>query len=357
MNLHFGSGSLRLRGLLLFLAITGLFLITLFAIDAGDARSDAFGPPAPFAFRDRLFDVAFASHSVAVIVGNPGKVFRTADGGDTWSLVPIDTTEPLFGVFFLNDQIGWICGRKGLVFKTTDAGKTWVRQNSGTEEHLFDIHFVNEKIGIAVGNFGAVIRTADGGETWSFQLLEPMSSASIYSVELIDENVAYLAGEYPTWEAQLEEDVEAISLSSVFKTVDGGATWQRVAMPSTSHIFGMDFTGPDVGYVVGSKGLLNKTADGGATWSQISVNTDFHLLSVQALTGDRMVACGNAGAALVGEGAVATVVPTHAYFWLSSCVVNSDGKGIMVGDHGLVMRSSDAGRTWRNLDSSSSSKE
>ncbi|MCC6157136.1 MAG: hypothetical protein IT350_03725 [Deltaproteobacteria bacterium] len=329
------------------LALFGL--MTLVVAAAAPAAAKSFGPPAPFAFRDRLYDVAYVSDSVAVVVGYPGKVFRSEDAGKTWTLVPIDTTEPLFSVFFLNDRVGWIGGRKGLVFKTDDAGKTWAKQKADKEEHIFDLHFANDRVGLAVGNFGAVFRTTDGGATWTYQQLEAMSSGTIYRVHMFDENTAVMCGEYPTWEAQLDETVSADTLSSFFRTTDGGATWTRLPMPTTSHLFGMTFMSANDGYVSGSKGLLLQTADGGANWTTIPTNSEFHLLDVFAQPGGAVAAVGNAGLAVRAENGAASVVTTGEYFSIVANAFNAKGQGIAVGDHGLVMLSADGGKSWTRL--------
>ncbi|MCZ7585512.1 MAG: YCF48-related protein [Deltaproteobacteria bacterium] len=273
-------------------------------------------------------------------------MFRSEDAGNTWSVVTIATQEPLFGIDFVNGRTGWIVGRKGLVFRTDDAGKTWIKQNTDMEDHLFAVSFLDERQGLAVGNFGVVLRTEDGGATWKSSVLEAMSSASIYGVQMFDGGVAYLVGEYPTWEAELEEDVAATTLSSFFRSADGGVTWERAAMPDTSHLFDLAFEDANAGYVAGTKGLVLRTDDGGATWTRVAADTPFHLVKIRQV-GDGFAAVGNAGAAVVSDGGSATSVATGAYFWLSSLDFSSKGRGVLVGHHGLITISEDGGRSWR----------
>ncbi len=322
-----------------------LFVVMASIMAASWVAASDFDPNVPVAFRDRLYDVQFISDTDALLVGYPGKVFKTTDAGTTWKIVDIGETEPLFAVDFVNDKKGWIVGRKGLVFTTNDGGDTWTKQDSGVEDHLFAVHFVSEKAGIAVGNFGVVINTSDGGKTWSSQILEEMSSATIYAVSMTDEKTAFLAGEYPTWEAQLEVDVEASTLSSVFKTVDGGLTWQRVAVPAESHLFDLKFKTATEGYAVGTKGMILKTVDGGETWEIFTAPTAFHLLSFD-FAGGGLVAAGNAGTVVTMQGGDMNTPSTGAYSWLRSVSFNQQGKGILVGDHGVIMLSDDKGRTW-----------
>jgi photosystem II stability/assembly factor-like uncharacterized protein len=335
------TGGLILRPLI-------LCIIVLPFITTSLALASDFDPKVPVAFRDRLYDVQFISETEAIIIGYPGKVFRSADGGETWERIAIGTTEPLFSLHFINAKTGWIAGRSGLIFITGDGGKTWTKQDSGVSEHLFGIHFFNEKVGVAVGNFGIILNTVDGGKTWASQILQEMSSATIYAVQMLDENTGFLAGEYPTWEAQLEEDVEASTLSSVFRTSDGGITWERVEVPTESHLFDLQFVSAQEGYAVGTKGFVLKTLDGGVTWEAFNAPTPFHLLSVEAL-GDNIVAVGNAGTAVYKKGDEIKIPPTGAYSWIGGVSFNKKGRGVLVGDHGLIMLSEDKGLTWTCL--------
>ena len=146
---------------------------------------------------------------------------------------------------------------------------------------------------------------------------------------------------------ELDENVEASSLSSFFRTNDGGATWERMAMPDTSHLFDIAFRDELVGYAAGTKGLLLKTEDGGLTWKKIETKVPFHLLKI-AFSGSDIAVSGNAGTALRVTGEKAEIASTGAYFWLSSLDFNAKGRGILVGDHGLIMISEDGGKSWKN---------
>ena len=90
------------------------------------------------------------------------------DGGENWFYV--DGFEPAPGVLFqiqeiqfLNDSVGYICGDVGLMYKTTDGGETWTEQETGTTESLQDLKFINEDVGFACGFEATVIYTLGWG--------------------------------------------------------------------------------------------------------------------------------------------------------------------------------------------------
>jgi photosystem II stability/assembly factor-like uncharacterized protein len=112
----------------------------------------------------------------------------TYNGGVDWFYV--DGFEPQPGVLFqlqeiqfLNDSVGYVCGDVGLMYKTTDGGETWTEQETGTTESLQDLKFINEEVGFACGFEATVIYTLDGGENWM-----PMTSDDTEHFRSIDVN-------------------------------------------------------------------------------------------------------------------------------------------------------------------------
>ncbi|MFC2103671.1 WD40/YVTN/BNR-like repeat-containing protein, partial [Bacteroidota bacterium] len=145
-------------------------------------------------------------------VGGEGTALLTTDGGVTWALKDLGTTENLRCVYMHSDtQIwivgenglilyiyndggtldisqqvsntterlnsvrydlsgcGWICGNNGTVLRTSDLGINWISQNANTTEHLYDMSYVDCNNAWAVGPDGLVIHTTDTGNNWSYQ--------------------------------------------------------------------------------------------------------------------------------------------------------------------------------------------
>jgi len=114
----------------------------------------------------RLTGVSFANNSIGVTVSNEGRIFRTANGGTTWteaSTVPAPLTA-LTSVGMNSASSGWAVGTGGKLLRTTDGGAVWANATSPTFLDLAAITFVGNH-GVAVGKSGAVIVT-DDGVTW-----------------------------------------------------------------------------------------------------------------------------------------------------------------------------------------------
>ena len=128
-----------------------------------------------------LVAVYFTSSDTGWIAGDKGYLASTANGGQTWTKVPLGTTEDINEIYFRNNDNGYLVAGR-VMYITHDGGKTWKQTRlyesadvrKGTPEFL-SIRFAGKKIGIAVGSVvekndtimdSLVMRTDDGGDTW-----------------------------------------------------------------------------------------------------------------------------------------------------------------------------------------------
>ena len=114
-----------------------------------------------------ILDGQFLAGSNSVLVGGGGTVL-ISKGKDEWS--PSEngpkTKGRLNSVFLVNESLGWIVGTGGQVFKTVDGGRSWSSQASGVSSSLLDVFFADPQRGFIVGDAGRIIETVDGGRTW-----------------------------------------------------------------------------------------------------------------------------------------------------------------------------------------------
>lgn len=212
----------------------------------------------PAVMSGRVVDIAVApSHDGAVlgtvfyIAAASGGVWKTTSGGVTW--------EPVF------DEAG--VGSIGAV--TVDPSNphiVWV----GTGES-------NNQRSSSYGD--GVYRSVDGGATWRNVGLPTSQHVGGIVVDPRDSDVVYVAATGPMWGPGGER--------GIYKTVDGGTTWERVLYVNeyTGGIdIVMDPADPDVlyaamqqrerrayGYISGGPGSgIWKSSDGGATWTRLT---------------------------------------------------------------------------------------
>ena len=219
---------------------------------------------APHEIRQNLFAACAPGEETGWIVGELGRVFRTSDGGATWSRQNTGSTKPFLAISCIDEQTAWIGGKAGILYRTTDAGATWKLLTPNTTKHIFDMAFVDGSNGVAVGDWGLIMHTSDGGDTWTllgmpedFVLstmaedigLEP-DDTILYAVSFADDRTGWIVGEFGT----------------ILKTTDGGKTWRQQQGPVESTLFGVHFDSPERGWAVGIDSVLLATEDGGETW-------------------------------------------------------------------------------------------
>jgi photosystem II stability/assembly factor-like uncharacterized protein len=200
-----------------------------------------------------------------------------------------------------------------------------------------------------VGHWGSMFKTTDGGTTW--QNLSGSVNPSYYAnaVKFTDANNGWLVG----------FDYNTGPKTYVRRTFDGGLTWvpANLNVPSLD----VDFIG-QTGYVMTTGQPLYKTQDGGASWTALQINTPTGQLysgmkmswispSVGYVAGfDGFLAKTTDGAATWNR-----VVPEKANFVyldvkaLSGNEVWACGAS-QGGGNAVVLRSLDGGATWKTWD-------
>jgi photosystem II stability/assembly factor-like uncharacterized protein len=242
-----------------------------------------------------LSDIWFTSSSRGFMLGD--KIYRTGDGGSSWSEIPNTSgTSHFFNLFFVNTQFGFAQGSTELattvdggdswtvkslptttgytIFftdssagyfgdesglkKTIDAGNNWVTNFSdGNLPQNYYPYFLNSDTGFVVTGSGKCATTSDGGQIWQIRTtnLPPNQIPSAYNqLFFLDANNGFYA-----------------CPSGVMKTNDGGQSWQNVLLGTVDGAFinsvnVIRFLDVNTGYYKGSRAIY-KTSDGGQTWS------------------------------------------------------------------------------------------
>jgi len=160
-----------------------------FQLEDAQLAIDA-GPSKPF------MDVWFANQREGLIVGAFGMIFRTADGGKSWTALntEIENLEGFhyYGLAATRDAL-FLVGETGILYRSFDQGRSWESLLSPYAGSLFGI--VSDPAGdraIAVGLRGNAVEITAGGE--SLRHLKTPEPASLNSGVLRNDGNWVLVG-------------------------------------------------------------------------------------------------------------------------------------------------------------------
>ena len=237
--------------------------------------------------RDNFYSIISPADKVAWAVGTGGKIIRSEDAGKTWIRQKTSTIENLQGIAAWDAQTAVVVGNRGLAFHTADGGATWKPSSvpkSDNPNTLLRVKIFDGKAW-AVGEFGGFFRSDDKGATFTRVL--PEKDSALNDVTFQGQN-GILIGEFGT----------------MLKSTDGGATWTDFPVENKVSLMSIAFQNETEGVAVGLAGTLMTTIDGGATWTVVPPLTREHLFDVK-WDENRWVVVGDKGVMLTAESGAA----------------------------------------------------
>lgn len=326
-----------------------------------------------------------------------------------------------YGMTFVNQQIGfayggpdWTAGvfsTPGRVYKTTDAGQTWtlVHESPGWKISMACWDAMHCWVG---GKWGRVYYTEDGGSTWkpatTYTWAEPVgpTPTPVPFTAWIRSGATYPGAGSPIFFGAGEQETGGVILRStdgwrfypsiplltqyrvatwsmdcptsticyggqikklIVKTTDGGGTWNYTATtsaPWTCHdelpepiqqrYYGLDFVNQNWGWAVGSCGAIFRTNNGGLGWQaqNANISVDVQFRAVRMFDNSNGVAVGGENPDLVNDPTLAQsaviYATTNGVNWLPVAAPQTDelhGVGAF-GMSGIVVADW-AGNIWR----------
>jgi hypothetical protein len=227
----------------------------------------------------------------------------------------------LRAVRFVDKNEGWAVGDQGVIWHTIDGGKTWERQPSGTRASLRAVQFLTPYTGFVVGRVelpnaagsqGVVLATTDGGATW--REVTSTLLPGLNAVQFFDETRGVVAGSgtdsYPT---------------GAFMTADGGRTWKPIEGPPAPPLgwIGVTFKELNAGFLM---------TEGGS----VPVTNGKVVGPVERRPHDIQAAARR-------HRQTGSSLPIH------DSTILGPGTGWAVGELGMILGTTDAGKTWNVL--------
>ncbi|MEP6921998.1 MAG: oxidoreductase [bacterium] len=191
----------------------------------------------------------------------------------------------------------------------------WTLQQSGVTARLRGLSAVNDRVVWASGAGSTVLRTVDGGATWQ-KLTVTTDDLDFRDIDAVDEQTAYVLS------------IGNGATSRIYKTTDAGATWieQFRNTESKGFLDAMSFWDATHGIAMGDsidrQFYILTTSDGGKSWLRVPANV--------------------LPKALDNEGAFAASGTNIALYGKSDAWIATGG-----GAKSRILRTSDRGRTWK----------
>ncbi len=207
-----------------------------------------------FSSGDNLTAISFATENIGLVGGSSGVIYRTSDGGNTWTNV--SPTSVYNGginyIVMLNEQLAYACGASNggfNVIKSTDGGVTWNGVNTSNSNTMYKMYWSDLNNCVVVGASGKFLKTTDGGTTWATGTVTG-STAALYDIVKVDNNTFYATG-----------------TTGVFaKSTDGGSTFTNGGQIAVTTFYTLSFKDANIGVALGSNGVAYRTTNGGVSW-------------------------------------------------------------------------------------------
>jgi photosystem II stability/assembly factor-like uncharacterized protein len=123
---------------------------------------------------ERLRSFHFPNQETGYAVGGQSNLIKTTDGGASWEEVSADLPDGLniLEVSFTSSDTGWIVNRdlSDHLWKTADGGLTWSSSTVSQNVRWSGVDFVNDTLGYLYGGssiVGKVYQTTDAGASWT----------------------------------------------------------------------------------------------------------------------------------------------------------------------------------------------
>lgn len=193
----------------------------------------------------------FISSTEGFAFGSKSGLYKTTNGGATWTLVAGDGTIEGNSVSSLSCADANAClaatSDGASILRTTDGGTTWTALKASTRA-TYAVGFTSATHALAVGAGSVIVSTDDAGQNWT-----PINSEA--------------AGQY--YRAHVDGPTSAVLFgggTAMARTTDAGASFKPIVTYGLAPILDAAFPTLQRGYVLDTRNELTRSDNGGTTW-------------------------------------------------------------------------------------------
>jgi photosystem II stability/assembly factor-like uncharacterized protein len=205
------------------------------------------------------------------VFGNNTYAYLSTDGGATFTQSAAISGHRAAQIDAFDANIALVVSAEGSIWRTDNGGSSWTEVHSYSGGWFDGVRVLNDSVAVAYGDGMYFCRTTDKGATWTAISGIDYKDAieAIYSYGM----AAYNIGETAWFTAY---PASGGTMAYIFKTEDAGVTWSTIEIPveisKARQLYGISFTDVNIGMANANGKKPIYTTDGGATWDSCATN-------------------------------------------------------------------------------------
>ncbi|MCB0729120.1 MAG: hypothetical protein KDD00_16755, partial [Ignavibacteriae bacterium] len=206
-------------------------------------------------------------------VGNAGKMYRSGNGGVTYTSTTVAGTPNLNSLSSFGTDV-WIAGASGNVYKTMITSSPINIYNVGSGADLKSVKFINANTGYVCGDGGLLLKTSNGGINW-FNSNSGISGENLSSIDFNGNNGTVVGAS-----------------GSVYYTTNAGSTWLVESSGVGTNLLKIKYFGTDR-VITGEYGVILKNT--GSGWTDVVSRTNKNVTGLTGSAINDVHVCGGGG--------------------------------------------------------------
>jgi photosystem II stability/assembly factor-like uncharacterized protein len=234
--------------------------------------------------------VSCFSPTICYGVDYTGAIYKSSDGGISWSLSSTFTQPSIFRINCPTANVCYVVGTSGFIAATTNGGLSWNGQAGAQGNAAIDgLSCASASVCYAAVFNGGILATTDSGAHWNAQATPTQgwrgiscpSTTVCFAVgdhgmlattnggtTWTDETPAGNTDTFPDVSCSTTTTCVAVAYNGAIFGTSNGTTWTAQTSGTTTQLTGVSCAGATTCFAVGNQGLIIETTDGGATpWS------------------------------------------------------------------------------------------
>jgi len=201
------------------------------------------------------------NNSQVIYVGSNRGIYKSTNGGDSWSLAGLSGSVQDLAIARSDDQLLYAVGSGA--YRSTNGGASWSSVLTNMELWSVAIDPLNDLKVFAGGDMwnqpGVIYKTVDGGTSWISRTVDSLSGG--VRTIVIDPCATETIYASKLW-----------GPGGVYKSITGGLSWVRTGLEFAVNTMSLVMAPSDrqILYAGNMWGGIYRTSDGGTTWASVS---------------------------------------------------------------------------------------